>query len=82
MLAGTTPEGLAFLAAKEKEAGVVKTASGLLYKVIQAPAANAKQPRVSHKRLMDALCGPLTAAVPSRPLQVNTPCSCHVRSCM
>lgn len=35
-LAGTTAEGLAWLAEKEKEEGVVKTASGLLYKELRA----------------------------------------------
>ena len=34
--AGTDAEGLAFLANKEREAGVVKLPSGLLYKEIRA----------------------------------------------
>ena len=43
--AGTNKEGLAFLAKKEMEAGVVKLPSGLLYKELQAgsgktPTAN------------------------------------------
>lgn len=45
-IAGTTPEGKAWLAMKEKEAGVVATGSGLLYKVLKSGAEGAKKPRV------------------------------------
>jgi FKBP-type peptidyl-prolyl cis-trans isomerase FklB len=47
-LAGTTQEGLDWLAAKEKEEGVIKRPSGLLYKVLissdtgHSPAIGAK----------------------------------------
>ncbi|CAB9508394.1 FKBP-type 22 kDa peptidyl-prolyl cis-trans isomerase [Seminavis robusta] len=43
--AGTNPEGVAFLAAKEKEAGVVKLPSGLLYKELKA--GTGKSPSIS-----------------------------------
>ncbi|KAL9187463.1 hypothetical protein ACHAXT_001566, partial [Thalassiosira profunda] len=46
-LAGTTAEGLAYLAGKEKEEGVVKTASGLMYKEIRAGNADGKTPTVN-----------------------------------
>ena len=45
-IAGTTPEGKAWLAMKEKEDGVVATGSGLLYKVLKSGAEGAKKPRV------------------------------------
>lgn len=43
-LAGTNEAGLKFLAAKEKEDGVVKLASGLMYKEITA--GTGKTPKV------------------------------------
>jgi FKBP-type peptidyl-prolyl cis-trans isomerase FklB len=44
-LAGTNPEGLKWLAVKEKEKGVIKLPSGLLYKEITA--GNGKTPTLS-----------------------------------
>mmetsp|Transcript_33998 Transcript_33998/g.48308 ORF Transcript_33998/g.48308 Transcript_33998/m.48308 type:complete len:106 (+) Transcript_33998:238-555(+) len=44
-LAGTNSEGLAFLSVKEKEEGVVKLPSGLMYKEIQA--GTGKTPKVN-----------------------------------
>jgi len=44
-LAGTNAEGLKFLAAKEKEEGVVKLESGLLYKELRA--GTGKSPAIS-----------------------------------
>eukprot|EP00565_Helicotheca_tamesis_P006225 CAMPEP_0185724718 /NCGR_PEP_ID=MMETSP1171-20130828/1119_1 /TAXON_ID=374046 /ORGANISM="Helicotheca tamensis, Strain CCMP826" /LENGTH=158 /DNA_ID=CAMNT_0028392637 /DNA_START=93 /DNA_END=569 /DNA_ORIENTATION=- len=35
VLAGTTPDGIAFLAKKEQEDGVVKLSSGLMYKEVR-----------------------------------------------
>eukprot|EP00529_Nitzschia_sp_RCC80_P035902 CAMPEP_0113482048 /NCGR_PEP_ID=MMETSP0014_2-20120614/22720_1 /TAXON_ID=2857 /ORGANISM="Nitzschia sp." /LENGTH=158 /DNA_ID=CAMNT_0000375557 /DNA_START=23 /DNA_END=499 /DNA_ORIENTATION=- /assembly_acc=CAM_ASM_000159 len=40
--AGTNAEGLKFLAAKEQEEGVVKTESGLLYKVLREGSEEGK----------------------------------------
>merc|ERR1719223_926326 len=46
-LAGTNAEGLAFLEAKEKEEGVVKLESGLLYRELRAGNEDGKTPTVN-----------------------------------
>jgi FKBP-type peptidyl-prolyl cis-trans isomerase FklB len=45
-IAGTTPEGQAWLASKGKEDGVVSTGSGLLYKVLKNGPDGAKKPNI------------------------------------
>ncbi len=45
-VAGTTPEGKAWLANKQTEDGVVATGSGLLYKVLKSGPDGAKKPKV------------------------------------
>jgi FKBP-type peptidyl-prolyl cis-trans isomerase FklB len=46
-VAGTTAAGKAFLEAKAKEAGVVATGTGLLYKVVKAAPEGAKKPKAA-----------------------------------
>merc|ERR1719503_425863 len=46
-LAGTNAEGLAYLEAKEKEEGVVKLESGLLYKELRAGNEDGKTPTIN-----------------------------------
>eukprot|EP00457_Paulinella_chromatophora_P021351 gb/GEZN01023744.1/.p1 GENE.gb/GEZN01023744.1/~~gb/GEZN01023744.1/.p1 ORF type:complete len:153 (+),score=18.63 gb/GEZN01023744.1/:60-518(+) len=46
-LAATTPEGRAFLEEKEKEHGVVKLASGLLYKVLKSGPVDGPIPKAA-----------------------------------
>jgi len=47
VLAGTSAEGLAYLAAKGKEEGVVTLPSGLLYKEIRPGNADGKTPTIN-----------------------------------
>eukprot|EP00904_Undaria_pinnatifida_P000416 jgi/Undpi1/10375/HiC_scaffold_29.g12825.m1 len=49
--AGTTPEGLAFLAANKVKEGVVETASGLQYKVLKSGPDGGKTPLKTTKCL-------------------------------
>ena len=45
-VAGTTPEGKAWLAKKAQDEGVIATGSGLLYKVLKSGPDGAKKPRI------------------------------------
>lgn len=45
-IAGTTPEGKEWLAKKATEEGVLKTSTGLLYKVLKSGPTGAKQPKI------------------------------------
>lgn len=47
VLAGTNAEGLAYLEAKEKEDGVVKMASGLMYKELRPGNPDGKTPTIN-----------------------------------
>ncbi|CAM9830340.1 unnamed protein product [Pylaiella littoralis] len=51
VLAATTPEGKAFLAANKGKEGVIETASGLQYKVLKSGEPGGKTPLVGTKCL-------------------------------
>lgn len=51
VLAGTTPEGKAFLAENKLKEGVIETPSGLQYKVLKSGKEGGKTPLVSTKCL-------------------------------
>ncbi|CAM9442003.1 unnamed protein product [Scytosiphon promiscuus] len=51
VLAGTTPEGKAFLAANKDKEGVIETSSGLQYKVLKTGKEDGKTPLKSTKCL-------------------------------